>query len=504
MSNLKQTQAEIRTYLTARVPLIILDTAERPRAERILRRVAEEMSISIQYYTDAHQVRSIGGREAQMDVQSDPLPFAAGEFKRKKGVVFALGDSRRVSDDSAFAREMLNLVGLAMDSHCTLILISPDPVWPRLAQCGMLVRLDLPDLDERRTQIQQFVETYQRRYPIEWDRTEIDRAGALLQGFSEMQIDNILSTQLVTHGGLHREDLPQLAAQKSRLYAMASSIQMVRVQQGMQVSGLENLKHWLQEKQDIFFAPDEALREYDLQPPRGILLVGVPGCGKSLSAKMVAARWQLPLFRFDLGTVYDKYVGESEKKMKEALQFLDNVSPCVVWVDEIEKALAVSDGSSDVGQRMLGQFLFWLQESDSRIFLVATANEITRLPSELFRKGRFSEIFFVDLPTPEERRTVIRACCTRSLKDCPEGEALEALVQASEGFSYADIEYAVKNLAEKLLTANDRNFDWNELLQRFAQIVPYAKTNPETLEKLRTWGRERAVNASDLSGGMHS
>lgn len=502
MSNLIQTQQEIRIYLIARVPLVILDTAERSRAERILRAAAEELSLSICYYTDAHQVRSIGSREPQTDVNGDPLPFAASLFKHKAGAVFALGDTRRIGEDSSFARETLNLVSLARENRCTLILITPDPVWPRLAQCGMLVQLDLPDLEERRDQILHFIQTYQRRYPIRWTGAEIDRAVALMQGFSEAQIENILSAQLIASHGLSQENLAQLSEQKSRLYAAVPSIQMVRVPSGLLVSGLDNLKSWLQEKQQVFFAPDAALQEYDLQPPRGILLVGVPGCGKSLSAKMVAAQWELPLFRFDLGTVYDKYVGESEKKMKDALQFLDNMAPCVVWIDEIEKALAVSEGSNDIGRHMLGQFLFWLQESESRIFLVATANEISSLPSELFRKGRFSEIFFVDLPTGAERAAALCEYCRRSLRACPEGQALDLLVQASDGFSYADLAYAVKNLAEKLLTSGSPAFSWNDLLERLHQIIPYAKTNPETLHSLRTWGKERAVNASHQSGGI--
>jgi SpoVK/Ycf46/Vps4 family AAA+-type ATPase len=190
---------------------------------------------------------------------------------------------------------------------------------------------------------------------------------------------------------------------------------MVYVDRDLKVSGLEALKKWLDSKKTIFFASDDALQERDLTTPKGILLAGVPGCGKSLSAKMVAKEWELPLFRFDIGTVYDKWVGESEKKMKEALQFIDNVSPCVVWVDEIEKALSVSNSGNDTGNRVLGQFLFWLQESKSRVFLVATANDISLLPFELFRKGRFSEIFFIDLPNAAERKAAISQYADKSL-----------------------------------------------------------------------------------------
>ena len=497
MSNLAQTKTEVQNYIIARVPLIIIDTIERARAEKLLRWIAGELSIDISYYTDARQVRSLSRNGACVDVNRDPLPYVAEEFKRKRGATFALGDSRRIGEDSSYAKELLNLVYLAQEASCTLIIISPDPVWPRLAQFGMLVKLDYPDLDERRIQIEKFVSNYMYRYPIEWGGEEIERAAALLRGFSETQIDNILSSTLVEHNGLRKGDLMQLVSQKSRLYAPVPSIQSVHVSENLSTSGLENLKQWLRKKQKIFFAPTGTLKAWDLQPPRGILLVGVPGCGKSLSAKMIASVWQLPLFRFDIGTVYDKFVGESEKKMKNALQFLDNVSPCIVWIDEIEKALSVSDGGNDVGQRVLGQFLFWLQESDSKIFLVATANDISALPAELFRKGRFSEIFFVDLPTEKERRAALTQYCTRSLGWRPPEEVMAELVAASAGFTYADIEYAVKSLAEDQLLCPEAEWSSQVLVERFSQMIPYAKTNSETLERLRAWGAERAVNASE-------
>lgn len=498
MSNYAQTKREVQTYLIARVPLIVIDTAERERAEKILKEITSELSIDILYYTDARQVRSLTRGNAQVDVDRDPLPYVAETFKHKRSATFALGDCRRVGDDSSYARELLNLVYLAQESNCTLILITPDPIWPRLAQFGMLVQLEHPDLEERRQLIEKFTGEYARRFPIQWEREEVNRASALLRGFSETQIRNILSAALVEHQGLRKQDLAQLVNQKSRLYAAVSSIQAVQVSDQLSVAGLENLKGWLRAKQKIFFAPSEQLHERGLQPPRGILLVGVPGCGKSLSAKMVAKEWELPLFRFDLGTVYDKWVGESEKKMKEALQFLDHVSPCVVWIDEIEKALAVSDGGNDVGRRVLGQFLFWLQESDSRIFLVATANDIQSLPSELFRKGRFSELFFVDLPGRTERAAALRQYSSASLNWQPEQQALEELVEKSEGFTYADIEYTVKNLAEEVLLNPDIPVNVQSLEQRFDQVIPYARTNPETLQELRAWGAGRAVNASAL------
>ena len=183
--------------------------------------------------------------------------------------------------------------------------------------------------------------------------------------------------------------------------------------------------------------------------------------------------------------------------MKEALQFIDNVAPCVVWIDEIEKALSVSDGGNDTGKRVLGQFLFWLQESSSRVFLIATANDISQLPPELFRKGRFSEVFFLDLPNAGERRETIRQYALRCLRRTLPEDWLGELTGITEGFSYADLEYAVKEAAQHALLYGDDAVTRDVLTGRFRAILPFAATNPDAVQRLRTWGRNRAVAASE-------
>jgi len=361
--------------------------------------------------------------------------------------------------------------------------------------------LDYPDDDERIQQIIAFVKQYRGRFNIDWDSNDIRMAATLMRGFTEIQIDNILSTTLIRNRCLNKNHLDELTEQKSKLYAAVSCIQHVQVNRDLSVSGLDALKDWLIAKKSIFFASDAALIERDLNTPKGILLAGIPGCGKSLSAKMVAKEWHLPLFRFDIGSVYDKWVGESEKKMKEALQFIDNVSPCVVWIDEIEKALSVSDSGNDTGKRVLGQFLFWLQESRSRVFLVATANDISLLPFELFRKGRFSEIFFIDLPNESERKAAIEQYISRSLHVNLSEEQIWELVKTAEGFSYSDIEYAIKDVAQLALTEGQAVIRHKTLLESFKKVMPISQSNPDMVNKIREWGLERAVAASNRTGG---
>ena len=495
MSNYNATKQEIKTYFMARVPLIVVDAAERERVERMLRELAAELTVQIDYYTDARQVEHLG-RGGGLNVDSDPLAFAAGEFRKKRGAMIALGDVHRIGEDNLLSRELLNVLYLARESGGTLLVITPDPVWPRLSQFGMLTRLDPPDLEERTDQILRFGQTYGGRVSITWGEEEILRAATLLRGFKEIQIENILSAMLITHGRLEAAHIPELTRQKSRLYGSVPAVEPVYVPKGLQAAGLENLKQWLSEKQRLFFAPEEALEARGLTAPRGILLAGIPGCGKSLSAKMTARLWELPLFRFDIGAVYDKWVGESEKKMKQALTFLDQVAPCVIWIDEIEKGLASTDSSNDTGRRVLGQFLFWLQETPSRIFLVATANDITGLPPELFRKGRFSQNFFVDLPNRAERRAALEQYCRQSLHWLPTDAELGLLVERTRGFSYADIEYVVKELAQQALLYGPGAVSFAALCQGLTAIIPFAQSNPDLVASLRQWGQERAVPAS--------
>lgn len=495
MGNYQATKKEIKNYIFARIPLIILDTQERERAQRLLGEVAEEMRIEISCYTDARQVWHLGNNVTK-DVDSDPLPFVADQFRRKRNMTFVLGDVRRISEESLYAREIMNLLYLAMEQACTLVIITPDTIWQRIAGFGLKTTLDLPDARERQSQIQGFLMRFRGRFPIAWEEEEIQRASALLRGFTELQIENILSSVLVEHEGLGHDQLYELTSLKSRMYVAVPCIQEVKVPREMAVSGLERMKDWLREKRKLFFVPDEVLAEYDLTAPKGILLAGIPGCGKSYSAKMTAKEWELPLFRFDIGGVYDKWVGESERRMREALRFIDNVAPCVVWIDEIEKALSVSDSGNDTGKRVLGQFLFWLQESESRVFLVATANDIEKLPAELFRKGRFSEMFFVDLPKENERRHAIGQYAERCLKCSLSTEFQEELVQITEGFSFADIEYVMKEAAQKALLYGAGAVGEEMIQSLFERVIPFARTNPETVEKLRRWGCERAVAAS--------
>ncbi|MNN15306.1 ATP-dependent zinc metalloprotease FtsH [compost metagenome] len=307
---------------------------------------------------------------------------------------------------------------------------------------------------------------------------------------------------LLANGSIKNEDLKELMHAKDKIFADISGIERVIVREDYQIGGLDGLKLWLEANRQLLTAD---LRDRGIRPPRGILLVGVPGCGKSLSAKAIASLWSLPLYRLDLSTIHGQYLGQSENRLKEALSTADHVAPCVLWIDEIEKGLAGAVGGGDGGTsiRLVGQFLYWLQESLARVFVVATANDVSKLPPELLRRGRFDELFFVDLPTASEREEIIKIYIEKGLKRTISDELMQTLVRVSEGFAGADLEAAVRDVVKQAFVKGDHSITDETFVNFFTNVVPLSRTSPEQIETIRTWGKERAVPAGKLSEDPH-
>lgn len=501
MSNYAYAKAELLVYIKARTPLVVVESSERERVESMLMEICDEQHMVMDYYTDAKQLCVFGGRTMTCtDINHDPLAYAAQRFKSQTHQIFAIGDITRIENDNLYSREFLNLLYLARESGSTVIVVTADPIWSRLSVLGALVKLDFPTQDEIAERIQGFISMYGNSYPVEWTQRDIRHVATLLKGVSQVQLDNALSAELIARGGLYTQYIHQLARIKDKLFGSVGAVQLIQLPETVSVSGMGHLKAWLSDKREIFFSPDSLLATYDLQAPKGLLVVGVPGCGKSFCAKMIAKEWGLPLYKFDLGNLFDKWMGESERKMRESLAFIDNVSPCVLWIDEIEKMLSTRDSSNDTGNRILGQFLFWLQESASRVFLVATANDIRKLPAELFRKGRFSEIFFADLPCAEERADAIRLYAQKSLHMTLDDVQVLQIVDATEGYSYADIETAIKEVSEARILHPEKEITTEMILDEIQSILPITQSNPELVEDCRAWGRDKAINVSKKGG----
>ncbi|MGB4468189.1 MAG: AAA family ATPase [Azovibrio sp.] len=499
MSDTKEFKGALTRYLKARVPFISVRSAERARVLDIFKEVAASLSNApIFVHTLSQGTKELLANRSVSEDRSvvGAVDYASQQIAQRQNLSFILTEVADIEDDTPFARQLQDAVMLAAEHGGVLIVITTKPVWGQLQRLGMSLVLSAPNEDEMLEIIREQVGAYRNQFPIEWDGADERQAAAILAGISRIEAENIIAT-LLANGRITKDDLRELMQAKDRIFADISGIERVQVRGGeLNVGGLGGLKTWLDRERPLLTAD---LRERGIRPPRGCLLVGVPGCGKSLSAKAIAHNWSLPLYRLDLSTIHGQYLGQSEGRLKDALATADHVSPCVLWIDEIEKGLAgATQGSGDGGTstRLVGQFLYWLQEARSRVFVVATANDVSRLPPELLRRGRFDELFFVDLPTPDERKEIINIYVQRGLKrELPE-PLMHELVDLSEGFAGSDLESAVREVVKEAYLRGDQAVSDDLFRRSFQNVVPLSKTSPEQIEGIRAWGRERAVPAS--------
>ncbi|AIE61468.1 AAA family ATPase [Bacillus methanolicus] len=495
MNDLKSCLSTLERYLKARIPFISIRTSERSRALDVAGQIAHKLSIPVFFHTISQGTRDIISNRLVNDDRSimGGLDFASQKISQQQNLTFIFTEVQDIEDDTPTARQFQDLAMMATETGGSIIVITNKPVWGPLQRLGMSITLAPPNEDEMLMIIRDQISPYRGEIPIEWGEEEEKQAAAILAGISQIEAENVIAT-LLANGSIKNEDLKELMHAKDRIFADISGIERVQIREDYQVGGLEGLKRWLDANEKLLTAD---LRDRGIRPPRGILLVGVPGCGKSLSAKAIAAQWNLPLYRLDLSTIHGQYLGQSEARLKEALATADHVAPCVLWIDEIEKGLAGAVGGGDGGTstRMVGQFLYWLQESPARVFVVATANDVSKLPPELLRRGRFDELFFVDLPTPKEREEIIRIYINKGLKRDVSPSLLEKLVRLSDGFAGADIEAAVRDVVKQAVVKGDDSITDQTFIKYFENVVPLSQTSPEQIEQIRAWGRERAVPA---------
>jgi len=498
VSNFVESRRDLDSYVAARVPLIGIRTIEQVRAIRLVKEVAanpRRAALPFWIYTRATGLRDLRTNSPVSEDRSltGAMEFAATQFASRAQATVVFVDPDDLSDDNSASRHVAEIARLADANSGSIILITDTPLWSGLQRLGMSVHLDLPDADEMYEVIVAFLSDHHGVVPIEWTEQDARRAAEFMVGVPEGTAINVMATT-VAKGSVVKDDVEHLAQFKDKHFGDLSGLERVQLKESdYQVGGLTSLRVWLRRKHQIMVAD---LRNTELRPPRGVLLVGVPGCGKSLSAKAIAAEWRLPLYRLDLAAMLGQFVGQSEERLREALDTADRVSPCVLWIDEIEKGLAGQNDSTGVGRRLVGQFLFWLQESRSRVFVVATSNDVRSLPPELLRKGRFDELFFIDLPDAEDRQEIIRLYYRRYVRQDATADLVDKLVAMSEGFAGSDIESALHDVgAEVLLNGGFENIRTDFVVESFANTFPLSRTNPEQIEEIRAWGRERAVPA---------
>lgn len=499
MSDLQTCLKTMEQYLKARIPFISIRTAERSRALSFIAQLSTKLNLNIGYHTLSQGMRDISTNRLLNEDRSviGGLDYVTQKIGQLQNQTFVFTEVQELEDDTRMARQLQDAVMLATESGGAIVVITNNPVWGPLQRLGMSITLSQPNEDEMLIIVRDQINPYRSEMFIEWQDAEERQAAAILAGISQIEAENVIAT-LLANGSIMNENLKELMHAKDKIFADISGIERVIVREDYQIGGLDGLKLWLEANRQLLTAD---LRERGIRPPRGILLVGVPGCGKSLSAKAIASLWNLPLYRLDLSTIHGQYLGQSENRLKEALSTADHVAPCVLWIDEIEKGLAGAVGGGDGGTstRLVGQFLYWLQESLARVFVVATANDVSKLPPELLRRGRFDELFFVDLPTASEREEIIKIYIEKGLKRTISNELLQHLVRLSDGFAGADLEAAVRDVVKQAFVKGDDSITDETFINFFTNVVPLSQTSPEQIEGIRTWGKERAVPAGKIN-----
>nr|WP_067298164.1 AAA family ATPase [Marinobacterium profundum] len=403
--------------------------------------------------------------------------------------VYMLADMHPFLDDPLHIRLLKDI---ALDERHTLVLVSHEVSMPaELEKFSARVRLALPDAAELEDIVRQEARLWSQQNGTQVKTSP--QALALLvrnmRGLPRIDVRRLARNAMADDGAITASDLPQVTEAKYRLLGSDGVLQFEYDSvHPDQVAGFSRLKQWLATRRSFFLGEVGAPGG---QRPRGVLLLGVQGCGKSLAARSVAGSWGVPLLRFDAGALYDKYIGESERNLREALATAEVMAPCVLWIDEIEKGLAAGEGDQGTSRRILGTLLTWMSEQRGAVFLVATANDIKALPPELVRKGRFDEVFFVDLPGDQARAETLRIHLRRHGAEPGEFD-LDALVQRSDGFSGAEIEQAVVS-AYYAAHAKAGMLDTQVLLQELAQTRPLSVLMAEPVAQLRQWAQNRTV-----------
>jgi hypothetical protein len=414
--------------------------------------------------------------------------------------VYVLKDMHRHLDDPVVVRLIREVAQEFSSDRRTLVLTAPTLKVPdELANIMEYLELPLPD----RPRLRQIIDQEFRRLSathklqLKLDEPDLQAVAANLCGLTEEEAERAIAQAIIERYGLTPETVTDVLEAKQEILRRTGMLEFVSVTEDMSaIGGLENLKLWLHRRRAAF---GEQARAAGLEPPRGVIIMGVQGCGKSMSVRCIAGEWKLPLVKFDTSAIFDKYIGETEKRIQKLFRVAEQLAPCVLWIDELEKVFAGSgpdSASSDAGtsSRLLGAFLTWMQDRRAPVFVAATSNNVTVLPPELIRKGRFDELFFVDLPNGVEREAILKIQLKRRKQD-PAAFDLHHLVVASEGFSGAEIDAATQ-AAMYACFGDQKPLCTEAILQELSSTTPLSVTRAEDIGQLRAWARDRAVAAS--------
>ena len=495
-------QDEFELLLRACYPLLYIPTTEEERVETAIADCGQRLGKRAIYiwdfvegYQDNPNNENIGKRN----------PLQALEFVEKLpdqvGGIFILRDFHRFLEDVSIARKLRNLARRLKSQPKNVVILSPQLQIPTdLAEVLTVVDFPLPTNPEIKTEIQRLLATTGQSL----NPKLLDDLARAAQGLSLERIRRVLTRCLASHSQIEADDVELMLAEKRQSIRQTQILDFYpAIEQINDIGGLDNLKDWLLRRGGAF---SERARSYGLPYPRGLLLVGIQGTGKSLTAKAISHHWHLPLLRLDVGRLFGGLVGESESRTRQMISLAEALAPCVLWIDEIDKAFSGVDSRGDGGtsSRVFGTFITWLAEKSSPVFVVATANNIQTLPPEMLRKGRFDEIFFVGLPAQVEREAIFNVHLSHLRPHHLKEYDIKRLAYETPDFSGAEIEQTLIE-AMHIGFSQNRDFTTDDILEAASQIIPLARTAQEQIQFLQDWaaaGKARLANREYRFGGL--
>lgn len=495
---LNHSEREVLDLIRARYSLIYLISSEEQRVEESLLKLARRRDMKLGVWSITRGMVQKFGTLKGGDVK-DPIKALDYIAAQEGRGLFVLRDFHAFVNDPTVVRKLRDLAHDLRKTQKNVFLLSPvTKIPPELEKDLCIVDWDLPN----RRELTKVVEDLAQQLPqgcepgLAKDADGREQIVDAALGLTLMEAENVIAKSIVRHKTFH---LPTVLAEKKHIIRKSGILEYYEAEESLDgIGGLEILKQWLVKRRHAFTS--EA-RDFGLPLPKGILLLGVPGCGKSLTAKAVGAAWQMPLLRLDVGKIFGGLVGASEENMRKALKTAEAVAPSVLWLDEIEKGLSGTGSSnmSDGGttSRVFGTFVTWMQEKTAPVFVIATANDVRSLPPELLRKGRFDEIFFVDLPTMEERSEILKIHLKKKGREIQHLD-LSRLMEATPDFSGSEIETVVVSALYEAFDADPhvRALSTDQLLHAAKEIVPLAVTMQEKIADMREWAKTRARLAS--------
>jgi len=485
---------ELNILIQAQYPLIYLVTSEEQRAEQEIAKMAQHRGVFI--WTVTHGIVEYG-QVRQTTQHNTVSPESAIEWviRQKEHGIYIFKDLHAFIDAPVTTRWLRDAIASFKGTEKIIILMSPVQQVPiELEKDIVVLDFAMPNMEELDQVLSQQLEYTRNRRVSSEVREKLLKAAL---GLTIDEAQKVYRKAYVKSGSLTQEEVEIVLSEKKQLIRRNGILEYIEEDETIEaVGGLDELKKWLRQRSDAF---TQRARVYGLPQPKGMLILGVPGCGKSMIAKTTSRLWGLPILRLDMGRVYDgSMVGRSEANLRNALKTAESISPVILFIDELDKSFAGSGGSADsdggTSSRIFGSFLTWMQEKTSSVFVMATANRVERLPGEFLRKGRFDEIFFVDLPTPLERQAIFKIHLNKRRSEISRFDT-EQLANVSDGFSGAEIEQAIIAAMYEAF-AQDREFTQLDIIAAIKSTLPLSRTMTEQVSALRDWARQRARPAS--------